>query len=334
MTRSILYGALALTSVVAVGIIPVACQSGGVGDPCTPEYEYNANYPGFSEGELFIESNSFSCGTRLCLVNHFRGRVSCPDGQLLGAPVGTTGAYTLCTGPTDTTSCAGLVGSDGKTPMTCVQADVAGPPCTLNTADTPTVCNATLLPGSGTVCTAVGGVAGAVPSDTGICECSPNLPQPVLVDNVAHYCDDVGMPGQYTLKSYVCHAPGDCQVQYPPTNQPNFNSGKQCCVPGTDTPVSNLVCPQCTGLRDAANTVYCSCRCAGTDPNYNYCSCPSGFYCAPLRQELNLGDEELVGSYCIIGAQNTGTDTAYDSAKAVGACAPSTAVSTACGTQG
>lgn len=53
----------------------------GVGDPCTPEQEYDSTFMGFDEKEVNVESKSFQCRTRLCLVNHFRGRVSCPYGQ-------------------------------------------------------------------------------------------------------------------------------------------------------------------------------------------------------------------------------------------------------------
>ncbi len=56
-------------------------SSGGVGDPCVPEDEYVASFSAFSASEVNIESRSFSCQTRVCLVNHFRGRVSCPFGQ-------------------------------------------------------------------------------------------------------------------------------------------------------------------------------------------------------------------------------------------------------------
>jgi hypothetical protein len=31
--------------------------------------------------EVNVESRSFQCETRVCLVNHFQGRVSCPYGQ-------------------------------------------------------------------------------------------------------------------------------------------------------------------------------------------------------------------------------------------------------------
>lgn len=58
-----------------------ACKDEGVGDPCTPEQEYDPSFLGFSEKEVNVESKSFQCRTRICLVNHFRGRASCPYGQ-------------------------------------------------------------------------------------------------------------------------------------------------------------------------------------------------------------------------------------------------------------
>jgi hypothetical protein len=90
------------------------CPSGGVGDPCVPEDEYKENFSGFKVTEENIESRSFQCQTRICLVNHFQGRVSCPNGQ--GAPV-------TCSGPNDN-SCTGG--------QTCTQSVVANP-CTAQT---------------------------------------------------------------------------------------------------------------------------------------------------------------------------------------------------------
>ncbi|WP_437681260.1 hypothetical protein [Sorangium sp. So ce131] len=81
MTRSILSGLLGLLSVVAMASLPAACESGGVGDPCLPEDEYDPQFAGFKVTEENIESRSFQCQTRICLVNHFQGRVSCPLGQ-------------------------------------------------------------------------------------------------------------------------------------------------------------------------------------------------------------------------------------------------------------
>ncbi|WP_438001269.1 hypothetical protein WMF26_17555 [Sorangium sp. So ce185] len=86
MTRSILSGLLGLLSVVAMASLPAACESGGVGDPCLPEDEYDPQFAGFKVTEENIESRSFQCQTRICLVNHFQGRVSCPLGQEAPVP--------------------------------------------------------------------------------------------------------------------------------------------------------------------------------------------------------------------------------------------------------
>lgn len=59
----------------------LACNDSSVGDPCIPEDEYRANFSGYSKEEVNVESRSFQCETRLCLVNKFQGRVSCPSGQ-------------------------------------------------------------------------------------------------------------------------------------------------------------------------------------------------------------------------------------------------------------
>ena len=70
--------------VIATGALAFSapgCSDDGIGDPCTPEQEYNSDFLGFDPKEVNLESKSFQCRTRLCLVNHFQGRVSCPYGQ-------------------------------------------------------------------------------------------------------------------------------------------------------------------------------------------------------------------------------------------------------------
>jgi len=57
------------------------CQSGGIGDPCVPEDEFYQDMGGYSLGEVDVETRSFQCESRVCLVNHFQGRVTCPYGQ-------------------------------------------------------------------------------------------------------------------------------------------------------------------------------------------------------------------------------------------------------------
>jgi hypothetical protein len=68
-------------AIAAAGSVTMSCSAGGVGDPCIPEDEYDANFPGYGVEEVNVEAMSFQCETRLCLVNHFQGRVSCPYGQ-------------------------------------------------------------------------------------------------------------------------------------------------------------------------------------------------------------------------------------------------------------
>ena len=65
---------------VALASLLAACES-GVGDPCVPEEEYLDTFSGFSAEEAVAETRSLQCETRVCLVNHFQGRVSCPYGQ-------------------------------------------------------------------------------------------------------------------------------------------------------------------------------------------------------------------------------------------------------------
>lgn len=69
-------------AVVAAGVSALAmgCNDGGVGDPCIPEDEYQADFAGYSYKEVNVESRSFQCETRICLVNKFQGRVSCKYG--------------------------------------------------------------------------------------------------------------------------------------------------------------------------------------------------------------------------------------------------------------
>jgi hypothetical protein len=79
MKRMILAGLAAATmSVVVSG---TGCQQTGVGDPCTPEAEYSTTFTGFDFKEVSTESADYQCFSRLCLVNHFQGLVSCPYGQ-------------------------------------------------------------------------------------------------------------------------------------------------------------------------------------------------------------------------------------------------------------
>lgn len=170
-----------------LGLFSNGCQSGGVGDPCIPEDEYQQTFAGYSHAEVNLESRSFQCETRVCLVNHFRGRVTCPLGQQdATCPLEDEEGAKLCKGKKDGT---------------------------------------------------------------------------------------------------VVQRPGGCKI------------------PGSDDAVAPAVKPQCTKRR-ATDTVYCSCRCAGPDPNAKYCECPSGYTCRELK-EFEAGviatgaSGQLRGSYCV-----------------------------------
>lgn len=167
----------------------LGCESGGVGAPCIPEDEYNQDFNGFALTEVNVESRSFQCETRVCIVNHFQGRVSCPYGQADPA--------TSNLPPTDRARCR-VPGSDGTT---CV--DAAG--------------------------------------------------------NIAENC------GGATNVDEI-RVPVDPQLIF----------------------------------RAAEDTVYCSCRCKGPEPDAVYCECPSGFTCAELVRNIGVpGRGQLVGSYCV-----------------------------------
>jgi hypothetical protein len=316
MTRSILCGLLALLSVGAMGILPLACQSGGVGDPCTPEDEYNTEFPGFKVTEENIESRSFQCQTRICLVNHFQGRVSCPAGQ--PPPKG-------CNGPNDTTSCSGS--------EKCVLSETYAPACTPCTAGDPTCLDTCQAAGFKEACNGTFGYCGCTTADN---HASSSNASVTFQCESATGCTTAGCPN--VLNSYVCHKPAGtesfCQTA---GDTVATGKGKDCCVPGTDNPLSVSVCGQCdaTSDRNAEQAVYCTCRCCapccppcsdpskglclpmGDDPtnpscstdtsicgpacdsNFNYCSCPGGYACVGIRTNVGLGDAELAGAYCI-----------------------------------
>lgn len=97
MNRSIL-AFIAAGAVVGLLTAP-GCKATGIGDPCIPEQEYTDTFNGFDEGQVNVESKSFQCQTRLCLVNHFKGRVSCQYGQDSNGNAPTMAA--ACTVPGD-----------------------------------------------------------------------------------------------------------------------------------------------------------------------------------------------------------------------------------------
>jgi len=263
------------------GLFTIGCESGGVGDPCTPEDEYKESFAGFDLSEENIESRSFQCQTRICLVNHFQGRVSCPNGQ--DTPVNCTdgGQNTCNENPLDD-------GSGNAVPTTCqaggvIITDCDPTPCGEEGAD-PNNCNDPNLNGGNLAC------AGAVCADAGFCRCvSGGCPENYrcCAENDPDCADSVGL----------------CITEICAPEQRNDDT--TCYIPGTDDPVGVPVCGQC-GERPAEDAVYCSCRCgppesgeSEADANFNFCDCPEGYTCSEIRPNVGLGDEQLAGKYCI-----------------------------------
>ncbi len=68
-----------------LGETPLPPLDGGenaeLGAPCLPDDEYQHTFSSFSPGEVTVVTGSQACASRVCVVNHFQGRASCPYGQ-------------------------------------------------------------------------------------------------------------------------------------------------------------------------------------------------------------------------------------------------------------
>ena len=137
MTRTILAGLS--VSVLAVALSGSGCQSTGIGDPCTPEKEYDPTFAGFVEQEVSTEGESFQCQTRLCLVNHFQGRATCPYGQdAMGHPI--PPAANACATPGISLPITGPLNTNG-TPVDATIGMKVQPQCTQRTKDQTVYCS-------------------------------------------------------------------------------------------------------------------------------------------------------------------------------------------------
>ncbi len=256
-------------TLVAGGFVSVAlvgCPAGGVGDPCTPEDEYRENFSGFALEEENIESRSFQCDTRVCLVNHFQGRASCKHGQ--PEPKVCSGGESACDG-TEQCLDAGVLFNDcdptpcgsGANPANCNDEMGRNPACKNEVCD----------------------------KDGRFCRCNPSNPQ--CPDR--YTCDsDAGL-----CKIKVCSLPlsdaeSDRRCYVPGTGIP---IAVEVCGQ----------CDQNSG-RDAEDAVYCSCRCgppsdgaSEADANFNFCTCDEGYECVEIRPNVGLGDAVVAGKYCV-----------------------------------
>jgi hypothetical protein len=183
MTRSILAVLAAAVSVTVVA--GTGCNSSGVGDPCTPEAEYATSFLGFNVAEVNVESKSFQCETRLCLANHFQGRVTCPYGQDASgnAPAG---AKTACLTPIGK-AVDGIDPATGKVDDPTVGATVK-PQCTDRTADNAVYCSCRCA-----------NVDGSTNDGANYCTCPKGFSCTQLVSSIG--AADQGLTGAYCIKS-------------------------------------------------------------------------------------------------------------------------------------
>ena len=62
----------------------VGSAASAVGFACVTVDEADPNFVGYSMQAVTLEIGNATCGTGVCLVNHFQGRVTCPYGQEVG----------------------------------------------------------------------------------------------------------------------------------------------------------------------------------------------------------------------------------------------------------
>jgi hypothetical protein len=184
MTRTILTGLAVVVS--AVSFLGTGCQSTGVGDPCTPEVEYNPAFAGFVEQEVSTEGESFQCESRLCLVNHFQGRVSCPYGQDSNGnaiPPATQPCFTPGIGMPVT----GPLASNGQ-PLDAMVGKAVSPQCTDRTADKTVYCSCR--------CADINGSQ----ANGNFCNCPDGFTCTQLVSSLSA-ASDQGLTGAYCIKN-------------------------------------------------------------------------------------------------------------------------------------
>jgi hypothetical protein len=196
MTRVLL-----TASLLGAGLLAASpgCSNEGVGDPCTPEQEYNADFNGFEEKEVNVESRSFQCRTRVCLVNHFRGRVSCRYGQSADGTAPTNA--NPCTVPgteTPVTGNAADTRKKGQVPAQCVD----------RSADKTVYCSCRCAD-----------INGNRPGNQAFCDCPDGFTCEPLVTSIGQ--GNEGLTGSYCIKAGTRYdattacTQGDCDPNDP-----------------------------------------------------------------------------------------------------------------------
>lgn len=173
------------------------CSSEGIGDPCVPEQEYDPTFLGFDKGEVNIESRSFQCRTRLCLVNHFQGRVSCPYGQGKGGEAPPGGKH--CTIPGGETAIEGAKTESGEYVDTNKRSEVR-PQCLDRKADSAVYCSCRCAD-----------INGQRPSDQTFCDCPDGFTCERLVTSIGQ--GNEGLTGSYCVKKGTEYDPATSCTQ-------------------------------------------------------------------------------------------------------------------------
>ncbi len=183
------------TALLAVGgtVLFAGCPDEGIGDPCTPEQEYDPTFLGFDRKEVNVESKSFQCRTRLCLVNHFQGRVSCPYGQGSGAEV-PSGAKGACTIPGTTKPVEGAKDPATNDFIDQRKKSSVSPQCLDRTADKAVYCSCRCAD-----------INGQKPADQTFCECPDGFTCERLVTSIGQ--GNEGLTGSYCIKSGTKYDP-------------------------------------------------------------------------------------------------------------------------------
>lgn len=177
-------------------------EDGGaaLGAGCVPEQELDKSFLGFSLTEVSLESKTFSCASRICLVNHFQGRVTCPYGQ--SADGGGYPPATGCTIPGTDTAVDGK-DSNGTVVDPTKQAAVEAQ-CVHRTPSEAVVCSCRCANASG-------GVDDAGP----YCTCPSGFDCTQLVPGIG--VADQGLTGAYCIKSGTEYDPLDGSACGPTT---------------------------------------------------------------------------------------------------------------------
>jgi hypothetical protein len=178
LTVALIGGSLLLLTAPSPG-----CADEGIGDPCIPEQEFNPDFLGFDAKEVNVESKSFQCRTRLCLVHHFQGRVSCPNGQNTeGEPPPGVGA---CTVPgTDTKIVGAKEGNDFIDPRKKSEVKAQ---CLDRVAPSAVYCSCRCAD-----------INGQRPGDQTFCDCPDGFQCERLVTSIGQ--GNEGLTGSYCIK--------------------------------------------------------------------------------------------------------------------------------------